>query len=233
PFDEGALRARGAGRRLISLLRWRPVPRLRDVIDDPRLRLPVARACAARLVTADRKVPKRTERDLAIDELHQQLDVAQLRALDDDAHRKRSLEHAHRVALGAPIGARRELVLGVHVQLRGGPLRLGARVANEDAATLADGAKRLPSEVVYADLALREMRVLHVVACRALQAREGMTDCAAYARAREQRSATVHQERAIGAQHLGYPRDHRPRGLGPLTVTGRLHRALGVVRADG
>ncbi len=41
---------------------------------DPRLRLPVARACTARLVTADRQMPERTERDLAIDEFHERLD---------------------------------------------------------------------------------------------------------------------------------------------------------------
>src|SRR5690606_20477411 len=106
---------------------------------------------------------------------------------------------AHRVALGAPIGARRELVLGVHVQLRGDPIALGARVANEDAATLADGAKRLPGEILYADIALHEMWVLHVVTCRALQAREGVANRTAHARAGEQRAVALHQQRAVGA----------------------------------
>src|SRR5579871_6735687 len=157
------------------------------------------RASAARLVAADRQMPEHAERDLAIDEIHERLDLFGGCPFDDDAHRERAPEHAHRVSLGAAVGARRELILRMQVQLRRRPSAFGSRIADENAAALADGAEGFSGWVVLAYVTLHEVRVCHVVPRRTLHARKHVAERPAHARTGEQRATALHEYRAVGA----------------------------------
>jgi len=99
-------------------------------------------------VAADRQVPERAERYEVIDHRDQWLDVMPCATLDHDLRWERSPQHADCVALGASVRAGRELILGVHVELGGGPRFAGTAIPDEDTAALLDRAERLPTGIV-------------------------------------------------------------------------------------